>query len=348
MKAPLGPRWALFPVVALLALSACQTPSPSADGPRLITAPATTALTPAQWRLRARRSGWPAVAIRPLGRWRGRAIPAKLFNERMARESARARVTRARIRQLWSAAIEQFILDIELETRSISIDLSAVHLELEQARASIGVATLQDLAAAHGVPLAALKQRVRRAHRLRKLWRALTPEPSDELVRHHLRTQAAKYRVRETVQVRHIFLRHTGDEAQDRLKAAGLVTLARAPGADFAALATRHSQGPSGLKGGDVGALPRGRMLRQLERWAFSAKPGDISDPIRTDVGWHILELLAHTPGRDPSFERDADRARDVLRAQSIAHARRTFLDAQRRSPALEEDKSALELVDVP
>ena len=61
-------------------------------------------------------------------------------------------------------------------------------------------------------------------------------------------------------------------------------------GADFRKLATENSTCPSKKKGGDLGIFGRGEMVPEFERAVFKMKVGDISDPIKTKFGYHIIK----------------------------------------------------------
>ncbi len=61
-------------------------------------------------------------------------------------------------------------------------------------------------------------------------------------------------------------------------------------GGDFAALATKHSVDPgSAAKGGKLGKISRGRTVPPFERAAFTTTKGEISSPVKTQFGWHVL-----------------------------------------------------------
>lgn len=70
-----------------------------------------------------------------------------------------------------------------------------------------------------------------------------------------------------------------------------------AQGTAFAVLATRHSDCPSKVDGGDLGPLPQGRLPAPFESVALSLGPGQISEPVRTPSGWHLIRGGSMVPG---------------------------------------------------
>jgi peptidyl-prolyl cis-trans isomerase D len=107
-----------------------------------------------------------------------------------------------------------------------------------------------------------------------------------------------QYSTPEQIRASHILLKTEGkDDAAVKVRAEELLKQARA-GADFADLAKKNSEDEGSAKqGGDLDYFRRGRMVPEFEQVAFSLEPGQISDPIKTSFGYHIIKLVDKKPG---------------------------------------------------
>ncbi len=105
---------------------------------------------------------------------------------------------------------------------------------------------------------------------------------------------AAKQKPEEEISARHILL-PTEDEAKAALKRVK-------GGEDFAKVADDVSKDP-GSKGGDLGWFARDRMVPEFGEAAFKLKKGEISEPVKSQFGWHVIKLEDKRQKSFPSFE---------------------------------------------
>ncbi|RIL06011.1 MAG: hypothetical protein DCC71_08320 [Proteobacteria bacterium] len=141
-----------------------------------------------------------------------------------------------------------------------------------------------------------------------------------------------RYKVPERVRARHILIRVEKDAAEDRVaEARQRIDQAAArieKGEAFEKVAQELSEDPGSKEsGGDLGLFARGQMVPAFEEVAFRLEPGETSEVVRTDFGFHVIRTEAHEPAKDQSFEEvsrsiaeelaNADRARELARETS-------------------------------
>lgn len=63
-------------------------------------------------------------------------------------------------------------------------------------------------------------------------------------------------------------------------------------GGDFEYYAKTYSMCPSGRRGGDLGYFGRGQMVKEFEKAAFTTPVGEVSNPVYTQFGWHLIKVL--------------------------------------------------------
>jgi parvulin-like peptidyl-prolyl isomerase len=148
------------------------------------------------------------------------------------------------------------------------------------------------------------------------------PPVSDDDVAAFYRANLHRFQQPETARARHILIKATPTaEAQIRVRARQRIDALAAElraGADFADLARRHSEDNSAAQGGDLGEVPRGRTVKPFEDALFALRPGQISDVVETQFGFHLIRLESLTP----ASTRPLDEVSESIRARLLAEKR--------------------------
>ncbi|MGF7158492.1 peptidyl-prolyl cis-trans isomerase C [Rhodoligotrophos appendicifer] len=124
----------------------------------------------------------------------------------------------------------------------------------------------------------------------------IQPTVKEEEVRKIYDEQAAKVNASERVHAKHILV-DTEEQAQDAL------TKIKA-GANFEDLAKQISKDGSAQYGGDLDFFSADEMVPEFSQVAFALKPGEISDPVKTQYGWHIIKVVERKQGGAEPYEK--------------------------------------------
>lgn len=177
------------------------------------------------------------------------------------------------------------------------------------------------------------------------------PEPaSEEVLRARYDAERLRFGSAEERSAAHILVAVPADadaaavEAA-RVEATALVAQARAEAADFTALAAAHSDDVGSRElGGELGPITRDVFPQPFEDAVFALSAvGEVSEPVRTDEGWHVIRLTALTPGAVQPFEA----VREQLAAE-FAAAERERLFSEREGQlvdAILRDPNSLQAV---
>ena len=139
----------------------------------------------------------------------------------------------------------------------------------------------------------------------------ITVSPQD--VQRYYEENEAQYSTPEQVRASHILLKTEGkDDAAVKKQAEDLLAKVKG-GADFAELATKYSEDEaSKAKGGDLDYFPKGQMVPEFDKVAFSLPPGQTSDLVKTQFGYHIIKVT----DRKPASKRTLDEVRPQIEDQ--------------------------------
>ncbi|WP_369939934.1 peptidylprolyl isomerase [Xanthomonas medicagonis] len=137
-------------------------------------------------------------------------------------------------------------------------------------------------------------------------------KPADEAtLRKRYEDEKARFVEPDQRLASHILISAGKDAAAQKAaeaKAAKLAAEAKQPGADFAALARANSEDPGSKNaGGDLGWVEKGVMVKPFEDALFAMKPGEIVGPVKSEFGYHVIQLREVKGGKGKSFEQVRD-----------------------------------------
>jgi len=150
------------------------------------------------------------------------------------------------------------------------------------------------------------------------------PEPTEAELRARFEAESGQFARAERRRARHILLPVDAAAEGEGRAEAERVRARLLQGESFADLARSLSQDPgSAVAGGDLGEVTRGMMVPEFEQALFALQVGEVSRPVRTQFGWHLLEVLEIIPASTPPFEtvqaQLRDEALDAARADALA-----------------------------
>jgi len=120
--------------------------------------------------------------------------------------------------------------------------------------------------------------------------------PSDEELKKEYEKRLPQLSPPPQIHARHILVK-TKEEAEAARKRVV------EGGEPFEAVAKEVSIGPSASKGGDLGFFGKGRMVPAFEKAAFALKAGEVSEPVKTQFGWHVIKVVEKKQRKAPTFE---------------------------------------------
>ncbi len=145
---------------------------------------------------------------------------------------------------------------------------------------------------------------------------------SDEDIFFYFEENPERFETAEKVEARHILIKldETASEAEDAdaFKRAREVYEKAAAGEDFATLAQTYSEGPTKENGGYLGTFEQQSMVKPFGDKAFSMEAGEISEPVRTQFGWHVIKVESKTAATRKTFEQVKDRIKEELALQEM------------------------------
>jgi peptidyl-prolyl cis-trans isomerase SurA len=239
------------------------------------------------------------------------------------------------------------LLVAEEKAASVEVTEQEVDFAVEDVKKqnNMDAATFERALVAQGTTMVAYREKMRRdlaAMKLIGLKVRSKIKIADEDVKAEYARRSKLEEADFEVHARHIVIQvpksaTKPQEEEARKRAEDLSRRARA-GEDFVALAKKHSEGPSKAEGGDVGFFKRGEMVGAFDKVAFTLKPGEISEPVRSPFGWHVIQVVERRASATKPFEQVREELRDRLWREQMQHHTEQYV-AELRKRALVDVK---------
>src|SRR5437764_2623903 len=147
--------------------------------------------------------------------------------------------------------------------------------------------------------------------------------------------------VKQMAGEKEVHARHILVESEDQAKAV-LAELKK--GADFASLAKEKSKDPGAGNGGDLGFFTKDQMVPEFAQAAFKLEPGQLSDPVKTQFGWHVIKVEEKRDRPIPEF----DKVRDQLESFLARRTQADLINKLRAQAKIERVDAAPEPAPIP
>jgi len=223
--------------------------------------------------------------------------------------------------QLLDALITDKLIEKEVSDKGIVVRDEDIdhYIEGIKQRNKLDDQALKDALAAQGLTpetyRTQIREEIQKAQLMNREIRGkvnVTPEEVQRYYEKHL----SEYSTPERMHVAHIVFRLAPDASSDQVVAvtakAQEVYQRIKKGADFAEMAKQYTEDSSGPNGGDLGWFKVGEMLDDLEKVAVQLKAGEVSEPVRTKFGLHIIKL----EGREGASHQKLDELADQIKEQ--------------------------------
>jgi peptidyl-prolyl cis-trans isomerase C len=149
-----------------------------------------------------------------------------------------------------------------------------------------------------------------------------------------------KFKVEESFRTSHILIgadsKATPEEKKKAKEKAAAIRKRVAGGEDFATVAKAESTCPSASKGGDLGPISKGQMVPEFEKAAFALKPGELSDVVETQFGYHIIKVADRKPAETVKFAEVKDKIIDYLKKQQAQKPLADYLDKLKKEAKIQ------------
>jgi foldase protein PrsA len=225
--------------------------------------------------------------------------------------------------------IAEKIVELESDEKKITVKDSEIEEELESLKDSYGgEEAFNEALASSGASLDSVKNNVQSFLLTEKLLKDRV-SISDDQIKEYFEANKESFAQQEQVEASHILVEdeETAKEVKDNLD----------DGGDFAELAKEYSTDTSNSEsGGELGYFAKGEMVTEFDDKAFAMKKGEISEPVKTEFGYHIIKVTDKKDAKEAVLDDHKEEIKDILFDQALQTEYGTWLEEQKEEYQIE------------
>ncbi|MDT9025542.1 peptidylprolyl isomerase [Rossellomorea yichunensis] len=225
--------------------------------------------------------------------------------------------------------IAEKIVELESDKKDLTVKDSEIEEELESIKESYGgEEAFNEALTSSGASLDSVKKNVESFLLTEKLLKDRV-SISDDQITEYFEANKDSFAQEEQVQASHILVddEKTAKEVKDKLD----------DGGDFAELAKEYSTDTSNAEsGGELGFFAKGEMVTEFDDKAFAMKKGEISEPVKTEFGYHIIKVTDKKDAKEAVLDNHKEEIKDILFDQALQTEYGTWLEEQKEKYQIE------------
>jgi foldase protein PrsA len=226
--------------------------------------------------------------------------------------------------------IAEKIVKLESEKKDLTVKDSEIKKELENIKGQYdSEEAFNEALASSGSDLDSVKENIKTYLLTEKLLKDRV-KITDDQIKEYFEANKDTFAQKEQVEASHILVddEKTAQEVKKKLD----------DGEDFAELAKEYSTDTSNAdSGGELGYFGKGEMVTEFDDKAFSMKKGEISEPVKTEFGYHIIKVTGKKEAKEAVLADHKDEIKDILFDQALQTEYGTWLSEKKKEYKIEK-----------
>ncbi|WGG46612.1 peptidylprolyl isomerase [Rossellomorea sp. DA94] len=226
--------------------------------------------------------------------------------------------------------IAEKIVKLESEKKDLSVKDSEIKKELEKIKGQYdSEEAFNEALASSGSDLDSVKENIKTYLLTEKLLKDRV-KITDDQIKEYFEANKDTFAQKEQVEASHILVddEKTAQEVKKKLD----------DGGDFAELAKEYSTDTSNAdSGGELGYFGKGEMVTEFDDKAFSMKKGEISEPVKTEFGYHIIKVTGKKEAKEAVLADHKEEIKDILFDQALQTEYGTWLTEKKKEYKIEK-----------